>query len=135
LTCPDGDNQWFWGGHLAHVSHAESSSLGVTEISCYLLNLEAKILSDDIHRANPFQAHPCHYLLTCSDGDNQWFWGGHLAHVSHAESDLSLGGNKISCYLLNFGAKILPDDIHRANPFHAHPCSSMPSSLDMSGLR
>jgi hypothetical protein len=25
LTCPDDDNQWFWGdGHLAHVSHTES---------------------------------------------------------------------------------------------------------------
>jgi hypothetical protein len=22
LTCPDDVNQWFWGGHLAHVSHA-----------------------------------------------------------------------------------------------------------------
>jgi hypothetical protein len=21
LTWPDDDNQWFWGGHLAHVSH------------------------------------------------------------------------------------------------------------------
>jgi hypothetical protein len=24
LTCPDDDNQWFWVGHLAHVSHAVS---------------------------------------------------------------------------------------------------------------
>jgi hypothetical protein len=54
---------------------------GRTKISCYLLNLEAKILPDDIQRANPFHAHPCHHLLTCSDGDNHWFWGGHLAHM------------------------------------------------------
>ena len=32
------------------------------------------------------------------------------------------GGIKISCYLLNFGAKILPDDIHTSNQSHAHPC-------------
>jgi hypothetical protein len=26
LTCPDDVNQWFWGGHLAHVSHAGPDS-------------------------------------------------------------------------------------------------------------
>jgi hypothetical protein len=159
--------------------------------------LEAKILPDDIHRTNPFHAHPCHHLFTCLDADNQWFWGrssgpcgscwvGFLVRVLvlwqksavispflepktyqmtslepihsmliHATISWHVqiviingcgeviwlmwvmlsqirawGGIKISCYLLNFGAKILPDDIHRANII---PCSSMPSSLDTSG--
>jgi hypothetical protein len=26
--------------------------------------------------------------LACPNDDNQWFWGGHQAHVSHAGSDL-----------------------------------------------
>jgi hypothetical protein len=25
--------------------------------------------------------------LTCLDGDNQWFWGGHLANIGCAGSD------------------------------------------------
>jgi hypothetical protein len=59
---------------------------GVTQISHDLPNFWAKIgvLPDDIHRANKFHAHPYHHLLTCPDGDNQWFWGGHLAHVGRA---------------------------------------------------
>jgi hypothetical protein len=32
--------------------------------------------------------------LTCPDDDNQWFWGGHLAHVSHTGSDLWWGFDK-----------------------------------------
>jgi hypothetical protein len=67
--------------------------------------MEAKILSDDIHRANPFHAHPCHHLLTCLDGDNQWFWVGHLAHVDHAESDLSLGCELNQLLFAQFGSK------------------------------
>jgi hypothetical protein len=55
------------------------------------INFRAKNLPDDILRANPFHAHPCHHLLTCPYGDDQWFWGGHLAHVDRAESDLWLG--------------------------------------------
>jgi hypothetical protein len=38
-----------------------------------------------------FHAHPYHHLLTCPDGDNQWFWVRHLAHVGRAESDLWSG--------------------------------------------
>jgi hypothetical protein len=67
---------------------------GGTKISCYLLIFGAKILPDDIHRSNPFHAHPCHHILTCPDDDNQWFWVGHLANVSHAESDLWSGRDK-----------------------------------------
>jgi hypothetical protein len=94
---------------------------GLTKISCDLPNFRANILPDDIHRANQFHAHQYHHVLTCPDGDNQWFWGGHLAHVSHAGSDLWSECDKISCDLpYNFRAKILPDDIHRANQFHAH---------------
>jgi hypothetical protein len=32
--------------------------------------------------------------LTCPDDVNQWFWGSHLAHVSHAGSDLWWGHDK-----------------------------------------
>jgi hypothetical protein len=48
------------------------------QISRDLSNFWCKILPDDIHRVNQFHAHPYHHLLTCPDGDNQWFWGGHL---------------------------------------------------------
>jgi hypothetical protein len=90
----------------------------------HLPNYGAKILPDDIHRANPFHAHLYHHLLTCPDGDNQWFWVRHLAHVGCAESDLWSGRvRKISHdHLPNYGAKILPDDIHRANQSCSPTC-------------
>jgi hypothetical protein len=40
-----------------------------------LPNFPAKILPDDIHRANQFNAHQYHHLLTCPDGDNQCCFG------------------------------------------------------------
>jgi hypothetical protein len=52
------------------------------------ISLEAKTIPDDIYRANQCPAHPYHHLSTCPDDVNQWFWGGHLAHVSHAGPDL-----------------------------------------------
>jgi hypothetical protein len=94
------------------------------KIGCDLPNFQANILPDDIHRAKQFHAYPCHSLLTCSDDDNQWFWCDHLIHVSHAGSDF------IGCDLPNFfRANTLPDDIYRANQFHVHTWSSMPSSF------
>jgi hypothetical protein len=62
--------------------------------SAMMPNYQATIPQDDIHRANQFHAHPYHHLLTCPDDDNQWFWGGHLAHMGCAESDLWLGHDK-----------------------------------------
>jgi hypothetical protein len=57
-----------------------------------LTTFQAKILPDDILRANQFHAHPYHHLLTCLDDDDQWFWSYHLAHViHHAGSDLLSG--------------------------------------------
>jgi hypothetical protein len=48
-----------------------------------LPDFPAKILPDDIHRPKHFNAHPYHHhLLKCPDDVNQWFWGGHLGHVS-----------------------------------------------------
>jgi hypothetical protein len=89
LTCPDEGKLWFWVGHLAHVSDAGSDLWsGYERISHELPNFQAKIWQDDIHRPNQFHAHPYHHLLTCPDDVNQWFWGGHLAHVSDAGSDL-----------------------------------------------
>jgi hypothetical protein len=67
---------------------------GLTKISSDLSNFRAKIPPDNILRANQLHAHPGHHLLTCPDDDNQWFWGGHLAHVSHAGSDLFLRFDK-----------------------------------------
>jgi hypothetical protein len=67
---------------------------GGTKISGDLPNSQAKILPDDIHGVNQFHAHPFHHLLTCPYDDNQWFWDGHLAHVSHAELDLLSGWDK-----------------------------------------
>jgi hypothetical protein len=67
----------------------------LTKISFDLPNFQEKILPDDIHRANQFHAyHQYHHLLTCPYGDNQWFWDGHLAHVSHAWLDLWSGLDK-----------------------------------------
>jgi hypothetical protein len=39
--------------------------------------------------------------LTCPDDANQWFWGGHLALVSHAGSDLWWGHEKNQTYDLS----------------------------------
>jgi hypothetical protein len=61
------------------------------KISNDLTTFQAKILPDDIQRANQFYAHPYHHLLTCLDDDNQWFWSYHLAHVHHVGSDLWSG--------------------------------------------
>ena len=103
---------------------------GVTKISCDLPNFWSKILPDDIHWSNQFHAHQYHHLLTCQDGDNQWFWGCHLAHVSHAGSDLWSGCDKNQL-------KLKFAQLARQNPARRHPqsqsipCSSMPSSLDM----
>jgi hypothetical protein len=69
--------------------------------------------------------------LTCPDDDNQWFWGGHLVHVSWAGSDMWLGFDKNGSNMpIIFQAKILPDDIQHPQS-QSIPCSSMPSSLDM----
>jgi hypothetical protein len=69
--------------------------LGITKTSLDLPNIQAENLPDDIHRLNQFHAHPYHHLLTCPDDViNQWFWGGHLARVSHAGSDLWSGYGK-----------------------------------------
>jgi hypothetical protein len=99
LTCPDDVSQWFWGGHLVHVSHA-GSELWLVFDNISLLHLlpdfPAKIPPDDIHRPKHFHDHPYHHLLTCPDDVNEWFWGGHLVHVSHAGSDLWLGFDNIS---------------------------------------
>jgi predicted RNA-binding protein associated with RNAse of E/G family len=96
------------------------------------ITFQAKILPDDIHRANQFHAHPYHHLLTCLDDDNQWFWSYHLAHVHHAGSDLWSGcdENHSSDLTITFQAKILPDDIHRANQFHAYPYHHLLTCLD-----
>jgi hypothetical protein len=145
LTCPDDVNEWFWGGHLVHVSRAGSDlwsgfdnnqpswfvawfpSQNPTRCNVSLLTTKligslnstvtminktgiglvvcksvvhlggSRRLSwlgyepdhqDDIHRPKHFHAHPYHHLLTCPDDVNQWFWGGHLVHVSRAGSDL-----------------------------------------------
>jgi hypothetical protein len=66
----------------------------VTKMRKNFHNFPAKILPDDIHRANQFHAHPYHHLLACPNDDNQWFWGGHQAHVSHAGTDLWSGCDK-----------------------------------------
>jgi hypothetical protein len=64
---------------------------GSTKIGCDLWF--AQLLSQHPTRWHlksqpiPF-SYPCHHLLTSSDDDNELFWWGHLAHVSHAGSDL-----------------------------------------------
>jgi hypothetical protein len=40
------------------------------------------------------------------------------------------GAMKISSDLTTFQAKILPDDIHRSNQFHAHPYCHLLTCLD-----
>jgi hypothetical protein len=62
--CPYGDNQWFWAGHMAHVSCmlGQICGMGMTRIICDLPNLRAKTLPDDIHRANQFHVHQHHHF-------------------------------------------------------------------------
>jgi hypothetical protein len=102
---------------------------GVTKISCDLPNFRAKILTYNIHRTNQFHAHQYHHLLTCLDGDNQWFWGGHLVHVSRAGSDLWSGRDKNQLWF----AQHLSQNPTRWHPqSQSIPCSSVSSSFDMS---
>jgi predicted RNA-binding protein associated with RNAse of E/G family len=126
MSSDDDDNGLFWSNQLAHVCHAGSdlwSGLDKNHSSDLTITFQAKILPDDILRANQFHAHPYHHLLTSLDDDNGLFWSYHLAHVHHAGSDLLSGlDENHSCDLtITYQAKILPDDIHRANQFHAHP--------------
>jgi hypothetical protein len=74
-------------------------------------------MTSNIHRANQFHAHPCHHLLTCPEDDNQWFWGSHLAHVSHAGSDMWLGFDKNRLWFAQ---------LQRQNPTRWHPTSTEP---------
>jgi hypothetical protein len=98
LICSEHDNECVWVGHLAHVSYAGSDLWPGRDnkISwCDLPNFSAKILSEYIDRANhQLHAHPCYHLLICPDNNNQLFGVGHLAHVSHAGSDLLSGCDK-----------------------------------------
>jgi hypothetical protein len=119
LICPDDDDddELFWVCHLAHlwVMLGQICDQGVTKIIwCDLPNFLAKIPSDDIHRANhQLHAHPCYHLLICLDNNNEWFGVGHLAHVSHAGSDLLSGRDKNQ--LMWF------DHFFSQNPIRRHP--------------
>jgi hypothetical protein len=62
--------------------------------------------------------------LTCPGGDNQWFGLviGHIAHVSHAGSDLWRECDKNQLWFVQPPSQNPTRwHTHRANQFHAHP--------------
>lgn len=101
------------------------------KISHNLPNFLAKVLSDDIHRANQFHVHPYHHLLTYPHDviSMGLVRGGHLAH---GLINFCWGMTKeVSLICATFEPKTsqmtskdtVPDDndIHINNQFHAHP--------------
>jgi hypothetical protein len=137
LICPDNDNEWFWVGHLAHVSHAGSdlwSGRDKNQLMWFAQLFRQKPTAGHIHRANQFHSHQsCHHLLICPDNDNEWLWVGHLAHVSHTGSDLwsVRDKNQLICDL--WFAQLFSQNPIRWHPYTSQsiPFSSMPSSLAM----
>jgi hypothetical protein len=100
LTCSDDDNEWFWiDYHLwpMWVMLGQICGQGSPKIGFDFSNFEPsyyQMTSIEPTNSMLIHDHPCHHLLTFSDDDNEWLWWGHLAHMSHAGSDLWSGLNK-----------------------------------------
>jgi hypothetical protein len=126
LTCQDNDDEWFWVCHLAHVSHAGSDLLSgcdKNQLMWFAQLFSQNPIRQHPYRANQFHAHPCHHPLICLDNNNEWFWVGHLAHVSHTGSDLWSGCNKnqLMWFAQLFSQNPIRQHPYRANQFHVHP--------------